>query len=132
MEQAFEMIEKLTQELAEKEERIIELEKKTEKLEELSWHMNEFMFDYLILHAVVEWRNTFEGSRHSHAKDYEDAVEKGDSECVWENLCHNEELKKLLASEENLEAIEDECQDLKGRWRFYWNDECDLMAEKLC
>lgn len=120
-EQAFDIVEKLSEELGEKESRIMELEKQLETLKEKHKDAADIIYLYVIRNAVYEW-----------CDNDDDYYEKGQSATVWSNCFDSDSpMEKDVASEENLEAIKYEVKHLKGFWEFYWNKNYDLMARKL-
>ncbi len=121
MEQAFEMVQKLTEELGEKETKIMELEKQLETLKEKHKDADITIYHYIIKNAVYDW--------YENNDDY---YEKGESAEVWCNCFDcDSPMKKDVASEENLEAIKEEFKHLDGKWEFYWDTAYDLMARLL-
>ena len=127
MEQAFEMVENLTEELTEKEERLIKLEKKIKKqqkvIETQQKQLQEFddtIYHYCIKVSVWEF---FEGCAW-------EAVEIGESDVCWLNCFdYGSDLRKNIASQESLDAIIAEMRHINN-WRFYWGENYDLMAQK--
>ncbi len=58
-------------------------------------------------------------------------LEKGESECAWTNCFDDDDKAERIASEETLDFIKLDYIHLKDKWEFYWDDDYNLMVEKL-
>ena len=121
MEQAFEMVEKLTEELAEKEERLMKLEKENENQKISISDCDEMLFHYCIKESVYDFFKYNDGD-----------FEKGHTEQVWCNIFNDgSDMRKYVANDDSLTEITSEFSHLRGKFRFYWGDDYDLMMEML-
>jgi len=124
IEESFEMVQNLTEELVEKEEKLMKLEEQIETQKNNLMDCDEIIYHYCIKVGVYNWCEcSWRGQE----------LDKGESDICWDNCFEcDSPMREKIATQENLDAIIWEFRHLKGKWRFYWDPlNYDLMVEKL-